>query len=68
MIFFVLKHIFRTNWGPYKTDRRIFIACKKDTYFNLFNKKADNVYLDDDFFKKVFNDTKYNFKNWSGKK
>lgn len=62
------KHIFRTTWGPYKTDRRIFIACKKDTYFNLFNKKADNVYLDDDFFKKVYNDTKYNFKNWSGKK
>ena len=52
------KHIFVSNWGPYKSDRRIFVGCKTDKYINIFENDA-TVYLDKKFFEKIYNDTKY---------
>ena len=61
------KHIFRSTWGPYKSDRRVFVALKNDTYVDNF-RIGGMIYLDDDFFRRMYNTTKYNFKDWKSAK
>ena len=52
------EYIFTTKWGPYKSDRRIFVACKTNKYKNIF-KNNSMIYLDEKFFDKMYSDTKY---------
>ena len=61
------EYIFRSTWGPYKSDRRVFIACKTNKHIEAF-KGPEMVHLDEDFFDQMYKDTSYHFKDWSAKK
>lgn len=53
------EHIFVTDWGPYKSDRRIFIALTNDQYADTFINIPNLNYLDEEYFDKIYTATKY---------